>query len=87
MTLEYEFDDKVRFLVIYQTVTKKASSIQHYTGIKIRTIYDWIKKLKKISIFWHINRVRVGNLKLLLTLKGIFERQQGASHSGPLLDG
>lgn len=54
MTLEYEFDDKVRFLVIYQTVTKKASSIQHYTGIKIRTIYDWIQKIEEdIDILAH----------------------------------
>ena len=47
MTFIHHIDDKIRFLVLYQDVTKKATTIQKYTGISIRTIYDWIDKTEK----------------------------------------
>ena len=42
----YEIDDKTRFLVIYQDVTQKASSISRYTGISERTIRYWISQVE-----------------------------------------
>jgi len=52
MPFSHTFDNKTRFLVIYQDVTKKPTSIAKYTGISIRTIYDWIKKIENdINIF------------------------------------
>jgi len=52
MTYIHPFDDKTRFLVIYQDVSKKPSVISKYTGISQRTISDWISKIERnINIF------------------------------------
>ena len=40
----HEIDNKIRFLVIYQDVTKNVNSIVHYTGIPERTVRDWVTK-------------------------------------------
>ena len=54
MTYFHTFDNKVRFLVIYQDVSKKASVIAKYTSINLRTIYDWIKKIENnVNIMEH----------------------------------
>ena len=47
MTFIHHNDDKIRFLVLYQDVTRKATTIQKYIGISIRTIYDQIDKTEK----------------------------------------
>lgn len=54
MTFIYDFDNKTVFAVIYQYVTKRANSIQHYTGFPVTTIRDWIKKTEDdTNIFLH----------------------------------
>ena len=47
MTFIHDIDNKIRFLVLYQDVSKKASVIQKYTGLNIRTIYNWIEKTEQ----------------------------------------
>jgi len=47
MVFFHEFDDKVRFLVIYQDVSKKPSVIEKHTKINIRTIQRWIKETEE----------------------------------------
>jgi len=43
----YQFDNKTRFLVIYQDVTKSVCSIAKYTKISESTIRFWIRQLEK----------------------------------------
>jgi len=45
MVFSVYFDNKTKFLVIYQHVTKCARSISKYTGLARSTIYDWIDKI------------------------------------------
>jgi transposase len=45
--MHYQFDDKTRFLVIYQDVTKTVRSIAKYTKISESTIRFWIEKLNQ----------------------------------------
>jgi transposase len=47
MTFEHHFDNKIRFLVLYQDVSKKPTVIQKYTGISLRTIQRWIQKTEE----------------------------------------
>jgi transposase len=47
MTFKHDFDDKIRFLVLYQDVSKKATVIQKYTGISLRNIQRWIQKTEE----------------------------------------
>jgi len=42
----YKFDDKTRFLVIYQDVTKCVNSLVKYTKIPERTIHYWIEEIQ-----------------------------------------
>ncbi|KAL4496951.1 hypothetical protein ABPG72_002107 [Tetrahymena utriculariae] len=52
MTFYKELDNKIRFIVIYQDVTKKASRIQKILNIALSTIYDWIRKIEdNVDIF------------------------------------
>ena len=51
MTFIHGADNKIRFLVLFQDVSKKATVIQKYTHISLRTIQRWIKKTEdNISI-------------------------------------
>jgi transposase len=47
MTFIHNFDNKIRFLVIYQDVSKKPTVIQKHTGIQLGTIYSWIQKTEQ----------------------------------------
>jgi len=47
MAFENHFDNKIRFLVIHQDVTKKPTTIQKYKGINLRSIYSWIEKTEQ----------------------------------------
>ena len=42
--MTHKIDNKIRFLVIYQDVTKNVNSIVRYTGIPERTVRDWVTK-------------------------------------------
>lgn len=54
MTFIHTFDNKIRFLVLYQDVSKKSTVIQKYTGISLRTIQDWTAKTEQnINILEH----------------------------------
>ena len=44
MHLTYNIDNKLRFIVIYQDITKTPTQIAKHTGIPLSTIHDWIKK-------------------------------------------
>jgi hypothetical protein len=47
MPFEHNIDDKVRFLVLYQDVSKKPTVIQKYTNISLRNIQRWIKETEE----------------------------------------
>jgi len=46
MTLENSIDNKTRFVVIYQDVTKTPTRINKLLGIPLSTIHSWIKCLQ-----------------------------------------
>ena len=46
MTFEYSIDNKTRFVVIYQDVTKTPTRISKLLGIPLSTIHSWIKSLQ-----------------------------------------
>jgi len=43
MPFHYDIEDKIRFIVVYQDVSKKPTVIQKYTKIGLRNIQRWIK--------------------------------------------
>jgi transposase-like protein len=54
MALEYDIDDKIRFIVLYQDAQMKAARISKILGVSERTIYDWIHKIESdIDILEH----------------------------------
>jgi len=55
----YNIDDQMRFIVMYQDVTKSVATINHCTGIPKRTIRDWISKIEGEKIFWKSKKVEV----------------------------
>jgi transposase len=74
----HEIDDKIRFLVIYQDVTKSVPSIQHYTGIAESTIKYWITRTKANENILEVNsgrgRKRKINTDLIQELREKIER-------------
>ena len=42
--MTHKIDNKIRFLVIYQDITKNVNSIVQYTGIPERTVRGWVTK-------------------------------------------
>jgi len=62
--MHYDFDNKTRFLVIYQDVTPKISSIAKYTNISERTIRHWIERLEPGEVLLEIKKGR-GRKKIL----------------------
>ena len=47
MNLTYDIDNKTKFLVIYQCVTRSVRSINKYTEIPLSTIHSWINKIEQ----------------------------------------
>ncbi|KAL4512312.1 hypothetical protein ABPG72_005314 [Tetrahymena utriculariae] len=46
MVFNPDIDQKTKFLVIYHHVTQTATRIAKLISVPVRTIYDWIKKIK-----------------------------------------
>lgn len=46
MVFSYDIDDKLRFIVLYQDVTKSATRLSKLSGVPQSTIYNWINKLQ-----------------------------------------
>ena len=43
MPFHHDIEDKIRFIVVYQDVSKKPTVIQKYTKIGLQNIQRWIK--------------------------------------------
>jgi len=46
MTIYYDVEEKIRFIVLYQDMKMKPTRISKTIGIPERTIYRWVEKIE-----------------------------------------
>ena len=75
MHLTYNIDNKLRFIVIYQDITKTPTQIAKHIGIHLSTIHNWIKKIESGQDILEIQEGREENLLLIKVLQLILSER------------